>query len=74
MGYMVEWKTTTVKINTSVSDVQCVKADSLHAAKEIAKNIREDSSYIDVSQGIIENHVVYIHAYPLGNSFEIQDS
>ena len=71
MGYVVEWKTTTVKINGSLSDVQCVKADSLDEAKEIAKNIRENESFIDVSQGIIENHVDYMHAYPLGNSFQI---
>lgn len=71
MGYVVEWKTTMVKINGSVSDVQCVKADSLDEAKEIAKNIRENESFIDVSQGIIENHIDYINAYPLGNSFEI---
>ena len=71
MGYVVEWKTKTVKINGAVSDVQCVKADSLDEAKEIVKNIRENESFIDVSQGIIENHIDYINAYPLGNSFEI---
>ena len=71
MGYVVEWKTTTVKINTSVSDVQCVKANSMDEAKKIAENILEDASFIDVSQGIIDNHVCYIRAYPLGNSFEI---
>ena len=71
MGYVVEWKTTTVKINGTVSDVQCVKADSLHSAKEIARNIKDNECFIDVSQGIIDNHVDYIHAYPLGNSFEI---
>ncbi|MPM79803.1 hypothetical protein SDC9_126845 [bioreactor metagenome] len=71
MAYVVEWKTTLVKINGSVSDVQCVKANSMDDVKEIAKNIRENESFIDVSQGIIENHVDYIHAYPLDNSFEI---
>ena len=40
--FMVEWKTTTVKINGSLSDVQCVKADSMDEAKEIVKNIREN--------------------------------
>ena len=71
MGYVVEWKTKTVKINGAVSVVQCIKADSMDEAKEIVKNIRENESFIDVSQGIIENHIDYINAYPLGNSFEI---
>lgn len=71
MGYMVEWKTTSVKINGTVSYVQYLKADSMDAAKDIAASIRKNESFIDVSQGIIENHVDYIHAYPLGKSFEI---
>lgn len=71
MAYVVEWKTTSVKINGTISDVQYLKADSMDEAKGIAASIRENENFIDVSQGIIDNHVDYIHAYPLGNSFEI---
>ena len=71
MGYVVEWKTKTVKINGAVSDVQCIKADSMDEAKEIAKNIRENESFIDVSQRIIQNCVDYIKVYPLSTSFDI---
>lgn len=71
MAYVVEWKTTSVKINGTVSDVQYLKVDSMDAAKDIAASIRENESFTDVSQGIIDNHVAYIHAYPLTNSFEI---
>lgn len=68
---LVEWKLVTRYIASSETDIQFVKVSSMEEAKEVATNIRDDASYIDVSQGIIHNSIEYIRVYKLDTPVEL---
>lgn len=69
--YLVQWKVTTRFLTGSKSRVQFVKVGSAKEAREVAKNIREDAEYIDVSQGIFYNSIDYIKVYSLVDPVEL---